>query len=378
MLGTSTLSVVALSAPISEQLNVTGPQTGLLVTVFSITFAIAALLSPLLVGHWPRKRLLLTGIFLLAAGLLLGAMAPTFELLLVTRLIAGIGGALLGPVLSATASVLVPADQQQQALSKVFAGFTLSSVLGIPMTSVIGPLLGWRGTLLLLCLFLLITAGILWKKVPTVPGGKRVTLSTYREVSRTPGLFPALGTTLLQIGGVFVLYGVIGSYLSNRFGSNPAWISATFLAFGIAGVLGNGLVGTLNARLGNPGMLLLGLIGGTLALLSLLLDPAVPLAGLISFMVLSFFGQMFQTPQQERMIQLNPTHRNLMLGFNSATVYLGISLGSWMGSQLLTVVGGQWLAAPALLMFLAGLMLTVWVQQVSRRQQAKTDPATVQ
>ncbi|GEM46925.1 MFS transporter [Deinococcus cellulosilyticus] len=375
MLGTSTLSVVALSTPISHDLHVTGAQTGLLVTAFSLTFAVSALLSPLLVGHWPRKWLLLGGIALLVVGLLLGAAAPSFPLLLLTRIIAGIGGALLGPVLSATASMLVPPQQQQQALSRVFSGFTLSSVLGIPFTSVIGPLLGWRGTLLLLSVLLVVTAILIWKLVPHIAGGNRVTPATYQRVSRTPGLFPALGTTLLQIGGVFVLYAVIGSYLTQRFDSSPTWISATFLAFGIAGVLGNALVGTLNARLGNNRMLLLGLAGGAFAILTLLLDPAVPLAGLLSFMVLSFFAQMFQTPQQERMIRLNPAERNLMLGFNSATVYLGISLGSGLGSQLLATLGSQWLAAPALLMMLGGLLLTMTVVRANRNRAAAVDAA---
>ncbi|GGJ43232.1 MFS transporter [Deinococcus roseus] len=366
MLGTSTLSVVALSASISQELQVTGAQTGLLVTVFSLSFAAAALLSPLLVGHWPRKRLLLTGMALLMVGLLLGAVVPSFDLLLLTRLIAGIGGALVGPVISATASTLVPAEQQQQALSRVFAGFTLSTVLGIPMTSVVGPLLGWRGTLVLLSVLLLLTALFLWKQLPHVAGGQQVTLRTYQQVSRTPGLFPALFTTLLQIGSVFVLYGVIASYLTSRFGSNPAWISATFLSFGFAGVLGNSLVGTLNARLGNARMLLFSLVGGALTLLSLLFDPGVPLAGLISFMGLSFFGQMFQTPQQERMIRLNPQARNLMLGFNSATVYLGMSMGSLLGSQLLVTLGSPLLALPAFAMMLAGALLTGWATRKAR------------
>jgi len=168
---------------------------------------------------------------------------------------------------------------------------------------------------------------------------------------------PALLTTLLQMAGLFVVYAVLGSYLTGRFGSTPAWISATLLAFGVAGVLGNASVGLVAPRLGADRLLGLSLASSAVVAFLLLVAPRSAWVGLLLFAVWSVVANMFQAPQQARLIRLNPPARGLMLALNAAVLYLGISLGSGLGSALLPVLGAVSLAWPALLMLVAAFLL---------------------
>ncbi|SMB96952.1 MFS transporter [Deinococcus hopiensis] len=356
VVGTSALAVVGLSLPISQTFHIPPDRTGLLVTAFALTFAASALLAQSFFGHWPRKLLLHTGLGLLTVGLIAGALAPTFTALLLSRLMVAIGAAMIGPVVSATASQLVAPHHQAQALATVFAGFSVSSVLGVPLASVLGPTLGWRGTLLALAVMAAVSAMLIHRLVPHVLGGSRVTLTLYRRALTTSGVRPALLTTLLQIGAPMVVYGVAASYLAQRFGSTPPWISVTLLGFGLAGITGNTLAGLLTTRYGFTPTLITSLSGGTLAVLALLLLPETPLNGVVAFAALSLFAQMFQTPQQARLIHLNPTERGLMLALNASVVYLGISVGSGFGSTLLPQIGAQPLAWLPLAMLLIALV----------------------
>ncbi len=357
-LGTASLSVVALAHPISVTFHVTPAQTGLLVSAFSITFAVTALLSQSLVGHLHRKHLLLGGLALLIAGLALGAAAHTFTALLLTRVLAAVGASVLGPVSSATGSLLVPQLQQARALAVVFGGFTFASVLGVPLASALTPSLGWRGTLLALAALTAITALLVWRLVPHVERGARVTLSTYGSTLRTPNVKPALLTTLLQIGSLFLPYAVISAYLTARFGSSPTWITFSLLAFGVGGILGNAATGPLGRVLEPPRLLQLSLLASLLVAAALLFLPASPLLGLLAFSVWSFFANMFQAPQQAKLIRLNPERRGLMLALNAAVLYLGMGISSWLGSILLPTLGAPQLLLLPVAMLIVALLLT--------------------
>ncbi|MFC4456346.1 MFS transporter [Deinococcus sonorensis] len=357
-LGTASLSVVALARPISASLHVTAAQTGQLVTAFSLTFAVTALLAQSVAGHLQRKHLLLAGLTLLTLGLALGAAATSFTALLLTRMLAAIGASVLGPVASATGSLLVPPAEQPRALAIVFGGFTFASVLGVPFAALLSPALGWRGTLLVLAGLAVGAALLVWRLVPHVERGTRITVTTYLSTLQAPRVTPALLTTMLQIGSIFLPYAVIGAYLSARFASSPAWITGTLLAFGIGGVLGNAASGPLSRRLQPLGVLQLSLAASLLVAAALLFVPHVPVLGLLAFFIWSIFGNMFQAPQQARLIGLLPERRGLMLALNAAVLYFGIGLGSWAGSLLLPTLGAPLLALPPVLLLAGALLLT--------------------
>jgi len=360
--GITSLSVVGLSHWISQDLHILPSQTGLLVTAFALIYAVAALLVQSLYGHWPRRRLLVTGLVVLSLGLLFSAGAGSFTQLMLARAIAAVGAAMIGPVASATGSLLVPPERQGQALATVFGGFTVAAVLGAPLASVLAPSIGWRGVFLALAGVGLLAAVLVVRVLPAVAAGQRVTLSSYRRGLSVKGVRSTLLVTLLQIAALFIVYAVAGSYLGERFGSSAEWISATLLGLGLGGVIGNALSSLAVTRFGSHTTLLFTLLASAVTVVLLLVAPPLPLLGLVLLFLWSAFANMFQAPQQARLIGLHPMERGLMLALNASILYLGISLGSWLGSGLLPRLGAEHLAWPALGL----LVLAVLLSQRSR------------
>ncbi|GGO35733.1 MFS transporter [Deinococcus humi] len=355
--GLASLSVVGLGRAISAELHIMASQTALLVAAFAVIYALAALLVQSVFGHWSRRRLLITGLGILSVGLLLSAGAGSFALLMVARAVTAVGGAMVGPVASATGSLLVRPERQGQALATVFGGFTVASVLGAPLASVLAPTIGWRGVFLALAGVGLLGALLITRHLPPVVSGQRVTLNTYRQGLSIRGVRSTLLVTLLQMAALFSVYAVAGSYLGGRFGSSAGWISVTLLGFGLGGIVGNALSSRAVTRFGSHNTLLFTLLASAALVASLLIAPTVPWLGLAVFFLWSACANMFQAPQQARLINLHPAERGLMLALNASILYLGISVGSWLGSGLLPHLGVHHLVWPALLLLLLAAVI---------------------
>ena len=127
-----------------------------LLTVFALTFAVAAPLSQVLLGQFPRRTLLLAGLTVMSLASIAGALAWSYSLLFTTRLVMGIGAATVGPMALAVAAGLTPPQQQGRALAITFSGMMLATVLGVPATAWLGGVVGWRPVLLAIGLGLIV------------------------------------------------------------------------------------------------------------------------------------------------------------------------------------------------------------------------------
>ncbi|WP_214413949.1 MFS transporter [Sphaerisporangium fuscum] len=344
-LGTVSLSVVGLITPIGTDLRVAPGQVGLLVTVFALTFAVVAPLAPAALNRMSRKRTLIVGLVLLTAGAALCATASGYAVLVAGRVIAALGAAVFGPAASAAGSLIVPPERRQQALATVFGGMTAATVLGVPLSTLLGDAFGWRPALLGGAVLAGLALVLVLLLVPALPAAEHPSLAAYREVLATPGAFATVGTTLLMMAAQFVVYGLAGAYLAQRFDASAALVSAALLANGIAGIVGNTAAPRIAQRLGPARTVATGLAGLAVAWAALLVAPATTVVILVLLALWGFANTLYHAPQQGRLVTLLPEHRALILALNASALYLGMSLGSLLGSTLLPAVGATWLPA---------------------------------
>ncbi|WP_256862125.1 MFS transporter [Microbispora sp. GKU 823] len=158
-----------------------------------------------------------------------------------------------------------------------------------------------------------------------------------------------IATTLLVLTSQFTVYGVAGAYLDTRFGAGPGLVSLTLLVFGALGMVGIAAGARVYTRLGGGRTIALALAGLTATFLALAGVPALPAAGVAVFAFWAVFNTLFMAPQQARLVELLPEQRGILLALNASALYLGMSLGSLLGSGLLPALGGRWLPALALL-----------------------------
>lgn len=365
-MGTASIAVVGLVNTMATDLGVSRPDIAVLITVFAITFAIAAPLLQVAAGRLPRRTLLLAGLGVLATGCLLSALAPTHAGVVAARVLMALGAAAVGPVASGLGAGLVPAERQGQALAVVFGGMTLASVLGLPLTAWLGAQLGWRlmfGALALLGVLTALTITVLVSDRHPAPA---ISLASFGQVFRQPAAAWAVAMSVCHMSAQFALFALVAPFLQERFGVGPGQLSLALLLGGLSGVAGNLLAGRLGDRLGAARSLQVSVLGMGCAAVALLLLPGLPWLGLAAYCAWSLAGMGFYAPQQKRLIGLAPDLRNLLLALNASALYVGMSVGSAAGSQAWLHLGPG--SLPGVALVFIGCSLAAFL--LSRRAEA--------
>ncbi len=368
MLGTASIAVVGLVHPMSADLSVSKPAIASLVTVFALTFALAAPLVQVAAGRLPRRSLLLGGLATLAAGCLGSAWAPDYPTLVAARVLMALGACAVGPVASSLGAGLVPADRQGHALSVVFGGMTIATVLGLPLVTALSRVWGWRamfaGLAAASLLVALAIALLVRDRRPSAP----VTLASFAQVFARPAATWAIAMAMGYMAAQFAMYALVAVYLQDRFGVPAPALPLAFLLAGVSSVIGNLAAGRMGDRLGASRTLAITVtaLAGTF-----LVVPALPpgaAIGMAAFAGWSLIGMAFYAPQQKRLIALAPDLRNLLLAMNASALYIGMSLGSAAAAQVARTAGVRWLP----LLAVAFLCLTLAAFARSRRAERRT------
>lgn len=361
-LAVASLSVVGLLGHMSEGLAVSKSAIAYLVTAFALTYAVAAPTLQIFAGDLDRRTLIMTGLCTIAVGAMLNAAAGSYELALAGRCIMAIGASVVGPMASAAGAGLVAPERRGAALGIVFAGFTVATVIGVPLTAFFGNMIGWRATMVLvaglaLCVALAVAT--------TVPGGSRGARSSFRliaEAVTSKRTGSALLVTLVQMAGQFVTFAVIAAYMVDRFGLAETAVPLILFLYGFGGIVGNLIATRLVDLLGPDRLILTSLLVTGLVLLMLQFAPGSAVIGVPLMFAWSVGGMLLYAPQRARLVGLAPESGNLLLALNASMLYVGMACGALLSGVLYQVSGAQYLALGSALLMLAatGSFLFSW------------------
>jgi len=135
VIGTGVMAVPGTLNDISDSLQVSVPQAGQLITAGAILMGVGAPLFASLVAGWDRRRLLTLSLLWYAVFMAISALAPSYGWLLVLRVLAVIPPAIFTPQAAACVGLLVPEKQRGKAITFVFLGWSVASVLGMPLSA---------------------------------------------------------------------------------------------------------------------------------------------------------------------------------------------------------------------------------------------------
>lgn len=335
VIGTGVMAVPGTLPDISQSLSVSIPQAGQLITAAAIMMGLGAPLFASLVAAWDRRRLL--SLILLWYALMMGvsALAPNYLALLALRVLAVIAPAVFTPQAAACIGLLVPEAQRGRAIAFVFLGWSVASVLGMPLSAWIGGVLGWRWAFALVALLAAISAAWVWR---AMPDGVRPEALSREAWGRTLGSAPvmlALGVTLLSSFGQFTLFSYFAPYLLQTLSAGPVMLSLLFLWFGAFGLLGNITLTRWVDQLGAPQAVLIAL---SLMVLSLTLWPLgrqglwLQALVMVPWALGCFSGN---SAQQARLVHLSPVLAPASVALNTSAMYAGQGLGAALGGALI-------------------------------------------
>jgi predicted MFS family arabinose efflux permease len=331
---TGALAVVGSLAAIATEWQLREAQAALLITVFGVTFALAAPLLQVIFGHLSRRRQVLIGLSVFSTAALAFALAPDFSALVVTRIAMGLGAALIGPVLGALAAGLVEQKQQGSAIAMVLLGLSLAGLVGMPLSAVVAQVWGARVLFLAIGAAGVLSGLLIRVTVPNLAGDRPISPATLVKVVIDPVLLPAYLVVFFIASGVYATYAFIAPIIRDVFHGSAHMVAAGLAVLGVAGVLGNLFVVRAARRYSADTMLLSGMI--LLALDLLLLMVAPPSLALLFGVLLcwAFATDIIWPSQQRRIVELSADLRGAALAVTASFVFAGIAFGSALAGLL--------------------------------------------
>lgn len=363
VVGTNAFVIAGVLPQIATGLGASTSSVSYSISWYAIIVAVLAPVVSVLCARTSRAALMGVGMGLIAGGIALSAIAGDLALFTAGRVVAALGGAALVPAAMAAAPTLVPPEQRGRALGVVGFGFILATAVGSPLGTALAALGSWRlalGILAALAAVLALAVALLTRAVPTgvVPG-----LAARFAVLRDVRIGLALLTTLLFTAAFNMVYIFSSAVTESVTGGSGSALAVLLLVFGVAGVVGNWLGGSLTDRLGARPTALAALAGVAVSLAALYAAESSYLGTAVLFGVWGLATAAALVPIQHRLVDVDPAVAGVSLSWYSTAMYVGIALAPVVGASVLPY-GAAWLdllgagaAAAALGVFALGYAL---------------------
>lgn len=364
-IGCGVMVVAGALNDLVRSLQVSVAVGGQLIAVAAVVMAVGAPLMAAVVAGIDRRRLLTLALLWFGLGHGLSALMPNYAALLPVRALSVLGAAVFTPQAAAAIGVMVPPEQRGRAITFVFLGWSVSSVLGMPLHAYIGEAFGWRHAFGLVALLALAGAAWVWRAMPDGVRPAALSLAHWRQVFTHPVLMAIVAVTALSGAGQFTLFSYIAPYYRQVLGASAGQISLMFLWYGAVGVFGNVLLSRHIDRFGTDRAVALLLGCMALSLLAWPLGATLPLMVLvIAPWALGCFAS--NSAQQARLSLAAPALAPALVALNSSAIYVGQALGASSGGAIMAQQGFGPLHWVGFAWMLAALALSQWAARRSR------------
>lgn len=335
--GTSEFMLSGLLPDMAHDLGVSVPEAGLLISAFAIGMVVGA---PLLAGatlHWPRRTALVALQAVFIAAHVVGALAPGYEVLFVTRVVSALAYAGFWGVAVAAAVVLVPAAAKGRAVAVVASGLTLATIIGVPAGTLLSQFSGWRTAFWGVAALTLVS---LLCSLFAIPGGKgamdeKHTVRAELRAMARPQLWLSYAVTAFAFGAVIVTFSYLAPLLTDVTGLSEGWVPALLALFGVGGLIGMVIGGKVAAAY--P-IRTLALGAGTLVVASGLLAVTAQstAATVVLVFVLGLAGYVTNPALQSRVFALAPGAPTLVGATNTSAFNVGNTLAPAFGGMVVS------------------------------------------
>ncbi len=364
-IGCGVMVVAGSLNDLSLSLAVSPAVAGQLITAGAVAMGLGAPLLAALLAGWDRRRLLTLALLWYAAGHLLAALAPGFAALLPVRVASVLGAAVFTPQAAAAINVLAPPEQRGRAITTIFLGWSLSSVIGMPMTGFVAESFGWRWAFGMVAAISAAAAFVVWRHIPNGVKPAPLSLASWRQALGNPLLMGMVAVTALSSAGQFTLFSYFAPYYRQVLGVGAGAVTFLFFWFGAFGLLGNVLLSRSVDRLGAARCVNIALVlmASSLLLWPLtgphaLLGGVVGMAAVLVPWALGCFS--CNSGQQARVSQAAPAFAPALLALNTSAIYVGQAAGAGGGGALLAAGGFGPLPWAALTWMVLALLLSAW------------------
>ncbi|MER5389595.1 MFS transporter [Saccharopolyspora sp. NPDC002686] len=338
IVGTDAHSVAGLLPEMASSLQTSVAGAGQSVTVFAIAYAVLAPIWGVVMARHGQRRTLVSGLVLFVLGNALTAVAGSMPVLLAGRVVAAAGAAMFTPAAGAMAVRLAGPERRGTALAWVTTGVAGALVLGALVGAAIASAASWRVTLAVIAVLglAMLPGVLLLHPVPPAPAQR---FADQLPVLRSPQILTTLGISVIAFVGVFIPYTYLSQSYAPLVAALPGGISTVLLLFGLTSVIGVLASGPLTDRVSPRWMVVV--VTAALAVVdaAAVLGRESPLVLVAALLAAGYLSWSILTPQQHQLVAAEPDHAAVLISFNAAAGYVGISLAGVLGGTAITMLG---------------------------------------
>ncbi|MCT3190039.1 MFS transporter [Limosilactobacillus reuteri] len=335
MLGCNEFMVVGVLSDIARSYHVPLSTVGFLVTAFAGVYAISTPIITTLTSNWNRYKLLMLLMTVFFIGNTLTAMAPTLGWLLFARIItAAVAGTIIS-LINLLVSIITPMDKRPMVLAWVGAGFSIASVIGVPLGTTIATLLSWHDSFWIISgLTLIVFALLAWltpRDTPQVKGSILEQLALLKDHRVLLGI----GITVAVLSLQYTFYTYVRPLITTVMGFSLTSLNWLLLLLGVMSIIGNEIAGIVASH---NGVQKLPIVFILMTILSLVLGIALgnKITGMLVLAALCVVVIIYGTTIQLVFISVAEKEypQSLVLATSLISIFanVGISLGSFTAS----------------------------------------------
>ena len=363
-IGTTEFVIVGLLPTVAQDLAISISSAGLLVSLYAVGVAVGAPILTALTSKIPRKKLLLGVMLIFILGNGLAAIAPTFGLLVMARILTGFAHGVYFSIGATIAASLVPANKRASAIAIMFAGLTIAIVTGVPLGTFIGQNFGWRATFIGVSILGIIGALSSAVLVPaSIQGGKALRIVDQLKVIKSPSVLLVLAITALGYGGTFVTFTYLAPLLEEVTGFSASMTSLLLLVYGIAIAIGNIVGGKVSNKKPSKALMVMFILQAVV-LLVLYFTAPFQVAAVVTLFFMGILAFSNVPALQLYIVQMAekyaPGTEDVASALNIAAFNVGIAIGAALGGKIvessLGVGATPWIGS--ILVFI-GFLLTL-------------------
>ncbi len=324
--------------------KLTPQQFTFLVGAYTLTAGISGFAAAFFVNRYDRKKVLLYGYTGFLVGTIACGIAPSYELLLAARVLAGLFGGLIGAQVLSIVADLIPYERRGAAMGAIMSAFAMASTFGVPFSLYLANIFSWHAPFLLVGILGIVIIPLVWKLVPPMSGhiqeehGKRI--DVLMSVVKNPTQRLALLFSCLIMMGHFLIIPFINPYMEFNNGYPKSITPMIYLVGGISSFFAANILGRIADKYGKLQVFSVSVLVSLFFVWLITNLPPVHFAVALAMFGIWFVLATGRGVSAQAMISnvVDPKQRGSFMSFNSSVQQLGTAAASFI-SGIIVVQG---------------------------------------
>ena len=337
LIGSDTFVVAPLLPSLAKTYDVSTTQSGWLVSIYAIGYALTGLVSGPISDRGNRRIILTLGMVVFALATVACAVSPGFWTMFTFRFVTGGAAAVAAPQVWAMIPALVGPDQKRilRVMGYTTAGLSIAQVVGVPLGSLLA-IIDWRIIFPIIGVCSVALTVALWYQVPDLHPTATAKKVPYLTLLHAPQAFTRFLSYLVYTLAFFTVFTYAPTWLEDGLGTSKVTVALIVLAGGIGNTIGSLFGVRLTGRMTPVRAIYLSAVVMGIAYLTLAVSPPPIVVGLV-FLPLFACGGAMLSVRMLHLQQLDSTARGTISTLTSAVMYLGTTVAGLIGGPLLTL-----------------------------------------